>query len=105
MQTVHPLISVIDLRHLLIQLREQRPDICIRYRMLGEMWVSNFLSVVDITEKNLLLNDEVGHRLIVVNDLSAIMQFEIDKPFNGFQPYFHYEVQPLFNHSLVNAKR
>ena len=104
MQTVRSLISVVDLQRLLMQLQQHRPDICIRYRILGEMWVSHFMSVVNISEKVLLLNDEVNHRLITIHDLSNIMQFEIDKPFSGFQPYFHYEEQPLLQPAAVNGR-
>lgn len=101
MNAVRTLISVIELKNLLTQLHVSRPDICVRYRMLGEMWGVNFMSVFHITDTALLLNDEVNHRLVAINDLSNIMQFEIDKPFNGFQPYFHYEVQPLLNFAAL----
>lgn len=97
MNTVRSLISVAELKGLLTLLRETRPDICIRYRILGEMWVVNFVSVFHVTDRGLLLNDENNRRLIAINDLSNIMQFEIDKPFNGFQPYYHYEVQPMLD--------
>jgi hypothetical protein len=64
--------------------------------MLGEMWGTNFMSVFHVTDTGILLNDEINHRLIAINDLS-----NIDKPFNGFQPYFHYEVQPLLDFASV----
>jgi hypothetical protein len=98
LRPVTTLISVTDFRHLLLEIKNIRPDVCIRYRMLGEMWVINFLSVFYVTDKTVVLNDEVNRKMIAITDLSNIMQFEIDKPFNGFQPYFHYEVQPLLDH-------
>jgi hypothetical protein len=89
------LISVLELKRLLTDLKEKRPDVCIRYRLLGEMWVVNSMRVIHITENGALLNDE--HRNILVNltDLSSVMQFEIDAPFQGFQPHFHYHVKPM----------
>jgi len=51
--------------------------------------------MVRITEKGAVLFDE-AHGLVSVSDLNFIMQVEIDKPFQGFQPYYHYEVTPVF---------
>ena len=89
------LISVLELKRLLIDLKEKRPDICIRYRLLGEMWVMNSMRVIHVTENGALLNDEQNNRLINLVDLSSVMQFEIDAPFQGFQPHFHYNVKPM----------
>jgi hypothetical protein len=90
------LISVLELRRLLVDLREKRPDICVRYRLLGEMWMARAMRIVRVTEKGVILNEEAGNRLETVYDLASIMQFEIDAPFQGFQPHFHYEVKPVF---------
>lgn len=89
------LISVIELKRLLIELKDKRPDICIRYRLLGEMWGRTFMHVVHVTEKGALLNNHETNGMILLSDLTMIMQFELDAPFQGFQPYFHYNVQPL----------
>lgn len=90
------LISVLELRRLMVDLSEKRPDICIRFRLLGELWTVNFLKVVRLSDKGVVLFDDV-HGLVSVSDLNFIMQVEIDKPFQGFQPYYHYEVTPVFN--------
>jgi hypothetical protein len=86
------LISVLELKRLLIELRDKRVSTSIRVRLLGEMWAVNFLSIVHVTEKGAVLNDEVKDKTLWIPDLSMIMQFEIDTPFQGFQPYFHYDV-------------
>ena len=90
------LISVLELRRLMVDLSEKRPDICIRFRLLGELWNAQFMRVMRITEKGSLLYDATNS-LVSVSDLNFIMQFEIDRPFQGFQPYYHYEVIPVFN--------
>lgn len=90
------LISVLELRRLMVDLSEKRPDICIRFRLLGELWTVNFLKVVRVSDKGVVLFDD-AHGLVSVSDLNFIMQVEIDKPFQGFQPYYHYEVTPVFN--------
>ncbi len=95
LETNKNLISVLELKRLLTDMREKRPDICLRYRLLGEMWVVNYMRVVLVTEKGAMLNDERNNKLINLPDLSVIMQFEIDAPFQGFQPHFHYDVRPL----------
>jgi hypothetical protein len=88
------LISVLELRRLMIDLSENRPDICIRFRLLGELWNVHFMRVMRITEKGAVLFDETN-ALVSISDLNFVMQFEIDKPFQGFQPYYHYEVTPV----------
>ena len=90
------LISMLELKRLMVDLSEKRPDICIRFRLLGELWNMTFLRVMRVPDKGAVLLDE-SHGLVSVSDLNFIMQFEIDKPFQGFQPYYHYEVTPVFN--------
>ena len=89
------LISVFELKRLLHDLRERRPDISIRFRLLGEMWQRNFMSIAFINGKGVLLKDEHAAQLVAINDLSNVMQFELDGPFTCFQAHFHYEVKPM----------
>jgi hypothetical protein len=89
------LISVIELRRLLHDLKDRRPDICVRFRMLGEMWSRNFMSIAAITGKGVMLKDDQDSSLVVLNDLTNVMQFELDNSFTGFQAHFHYEVKPI----------
>lgn len=86
------MIAVIELRRLLFELKEHRPDICIRYRLIGKMWIENFLRVIRLTDNGVLFNDETSQNTIEIPNLSQIMQFELDRPFQTFQPYFHYDV-------------
>lgn len=78
----------------MVDLKEKRPDICLRFRLLGELWTVNFMQVMRVSEKGaLFFDDKLG--LLSVSDLNFIMQFEIEKPFQGFQPHYHYEVTPM----------
>jgi hypothetical protein len=95
MERAQTLISVADFKGLLTNLKDRRPDICIRFRSLGEMWSNNFLSVYAVTERGVLLCDELNRRIIAVYDLNNIMQFELDRSFQGFQPFYHYDVHPV----------
>ena len=85
-------VAVLELRQLLVELQEHRPDICIRYRLMGKMWAQNFLRIVHVTEQGVVLNDETSNKVITLPHLSHIIQFEIDKAFQSYHPYFHYEV-------------
>lgn len=88
------LVSVTELRQMLGDLTELRPDICIRFRLLGEMWMVDFRKVVKVTARGVILyDDHMG--LISVSDLSFVMQFELDRRFQRFQPFYHYEVTPM----------
>ena len=87
-------ISVLELKRLLIEIKAYRPDICVRYRLLGELWNPSFMKVLLVTERGILLSDEPSNRLISLADLSMVMQFEMDNRFRDFQPHFHYEVIP-----------
>ena len=87
-------VAVLELRRLLVELQEHRPDICLRYRLMGKMWVQNFSRIIQVTDRGVVLNDEVSNKVITLPDLSYIIQFEIDKAFQSYQPYYHYEVHP-----------
>lgn len=84
--------TVLELKRLLIDLRDKRPDICVRFRLLGEMWFQHFMRIIVIHEKGVILNNEVSNKFVRVRDLSLVMQFEIDRPFQNFRPYYHYRV-------------
>jgi hypothetical protein len=88
------LVSVLELKRLLIDIKEKRPDICFRYRLIGELWIQHFRQIVNVTDKGILLNDEVLNKLIALSDISSIMQFELDNRFQNYEPNFHYDVTP-----------
>jgi hypothetical protein len=87
-------ISTVELRRLLIDLKEKRPGVFVRFRLIGELWAQNFLSIAGITENGVLLKDERNNTFIVISNLTDIIQFEIDEPFHSFRPYNHYDVKP-----------
>jgi hypothetical protein len=88
------LITVPELCSLLHELIEKRPDIGIRFRMLGEMWLNHFMHAAFLAGKSGIFKHEQNGNLIAIQDLSNVMQFELDHSFNNFQAYFHYEVKP-----------
>jgi len=56
------------------------------------MWHPNFAKVVNALGNGIALQDEVTMKLVIIKDLSRIMQFELDSSFQSFQPHFHYGV-------------
>jgi hypothetical protein len=88
-------IATLELRRLLFELKDIRQDICIRFRMLGELWQNNFHHVVKLTDDGAVFREEGSNRLLFVKDLKSIIQFEIDKPFQNYKPHNHYNVDPL----------
>ncbi len=85
-------INAIQLKDLLHEISHLRPDICIRFRLIGEMWQANYFRIVKLTKSGLILNDEVANQLFVIPDLNMIMQLELDHAFQQYQPNFHYSI-------------
>jgi hypothetical protein len=94
-------VTVLELKRLLIELTDKRPDICVRFRLIGEMWFQHFTRIIVVTETGVIINDEVSARLIRVRDLSNVMQFEIDRGFQNFKPHYHYTVNMMDVSNLV----
>jgi hypothetical protein len=88
-------IATLELRRLLFELKDIRSDICIRFRLIGELWQNNFHHVAKLTDEGAVLMEERTNKLFFVKDLKNIIQFEIDKPFQNYKPHYHYNVDPL----------
>lgn len=91
------LISVNEFKKMLATISDCRAEIGLRYRLIGEMWEQNYMRILRFTDFGLLLNDSSKNRVVVIRDLSQIMQFEIDASFHHYQPYFHYNVNPALD--------
>jgi hypothetical protein len=85
-------ISLLELKRLLITIIDYKLPVCFRFRMLGEMWQPSFYRVLKVTEKGVVLNDELRNKTIVIPDLANIVQFELDGRLHTFEPNFHYDL-------------
>ena len=94
MEKTKTLISALELKRLLVEIAEKRPQVCLRYRLIGEMWQPNFMRVKDVTDKGVFLKDELQNKTVLIPDLKWIVQFELDGPIHSFAPNFHYQVLP-----------
>jgi hypothetical protein len=90
-------IQVLELRRLLYELKDQQPDICVRFRLLGEKWQASFMRVSELTEEGVVLFNENNNQAIAIKDLREIVQFEVDARYQNYQPHNHYNVQPAMN--------
>ena len=101
MTTSNNLVSVLELRRLLYTIVDNRLTACFRYRLLGEMWQPSFFRVVEVTENGVMLNEESTDSFKCLQDLSQIMQFEIDVAVHNFLPHNHYDLDfvknPIFS--------
>jgi hypothetical protein len=87
-------VSTLHFRKLLYDIRDHQPDVSIRLRHLGKMWMTNFSVLVKITDKGAIFADRSTGEFTYVTDLDNIVQFEIDSRCKEFHPHFHYELKP-----------
>lgn len=92
MDVVDKRISITELKRLIYELRDKQPYTGIRFRFLGEMWQQGFLQIFNVNESYTIWYDEVEKRLFRINDLSMIVQFEVDHNFQQYLAHFHYKV-------------
>jgi hypothetical protein len=85
-------INLLELRRLLYDIQSLRPDIGIRFRLMGEMWQSNYALVFKVTDSGVALRDPETRKLIIVSDLSHVMAFELETTFQQYDPHVHYGV-------------
>jgi hypothetical protein len=87
-------ISVVEFKRLLVDLKEKRPGVCVRFRLIGELWAESFMSIAGVTEKGVVLKNDNTSSFVAISNLLDVIQFEIDEPFQNYQPYNHYGVRP-----------
>jgi hypothetical protein len=58
------------------------------------MWQTNYVRVANLAENEVTLYDERTNGSILIPDLTYVMQFELDSPFQQYQPHFHYTIDP-----------
>lgn len=87
-------IAIIEFKKLLHNLRDLRPDLGIRVRLMGEMWQNRHSRVLQVTENGAALQDPQTRAIVIIRDLSHVMQFELEEPFQHYRPYHHYSVDP-----------
>ena len=85
---------VLELRRLLFELKDFRPDVGVRFKLIGQTWQTNFSKVIKLTETGAILLDEKVERPYLLPDLIIVMQFELNAPFQQYEPYKQYTISP-----------
>jgi hypothetical protein len=88
-------VSVTEFRRLLHDIKDRRPDVGVRVRLIGKMWIEFFYSVEAISNDEVLLHNIYKNMFLHIRSISDVIQFELECSFFGFQAYYHYEVIPL----------
>ena len=88
------IVPFLELKRLLHELKDLSPDIGFRYRLMGEMWQVNFLTILQFTDKGAVFVDEATKKLVIIPELSSVMQFELDHAFRQYEAHNHYNVEP-----------
>jgi hypothetical protein len=96
--TKNDIVPTLELRTLLYALKDSRPDICVRFRMIGEMWQTNYMRGAFFTENGAVFNDDLTQKFILVPDLNNVVQFELDTSFQQYQAHYHYSTDPSLIH-------
>jgi hypothetical protein len=84
-------ITGLELRLLLVELLDKQQDTSIRFRYVGELWQQSFMRIALVSESRVLIYNENKNQVVVI-DLYNVIQLEIDKSFQVYKPYFHYDV-------------
>lgn len=79
-------ISLLELKLLVRSIINKHARIRIKCLTEGGNWTSQFLSVMMVTEKGLVLNDDSNDKISSINFIDQIIQFVIDKPFDSYSP-------------------
>lgn len=85
-------IDIVELRRLLTDILDKRPDIAVRYRLIGQLWQNSFFPVRRLTDKEVIFLN-IGQQVFTKVLISDITQIEIDGSFQGYRPNFHYTVK------------
>src|SRR5687767_1852682 len=93
-------ISIPELKKLLFEIKRFRPDIQVRFRLLGQNWHTNFVQIgalsglSDDYETSALIsfNDTSANCSFFIRNIKELIQIELDTPFGVYKPYIHYTV-------------
>src|SRR3712207_2330467 len=86
-------VSILEVRRLLMELRDRAPHVHIRFRLIGEMWQNFFLQVITVTDTVAILMNP-GTKQVSFIEFNKIMQFELESRYQFYHPFNHYHVVP-----------
>jgi len=78
------IISRLELKLLMKSIIGHRAKIRIKYLTEEGTWSNCFLSVMMVTEKGIVFNDDANNEIKSLKFLDQITQLVIDQPFDGY---------------------
>ena len=90
--TAGEIISRLELKLLMKSIIGHRAKIRIKYLIEGGVWSNCFLSVMMVTEKGIVFNDDANNEIKSLKFLDQITQLVIDQPFDGYISHLAYIV-------------
>ena len=78
------IISRLELKLLMKSIIGHRAKIRIKFLIEGGAWSKCFLSVMMVTEKGIVFNDDSNNVIKSLKFLDQITQLVIDQPFDGY---------------------
>ena len=85
-------ISGLELKLLMKSIISRQAKIRIKYLLEGGVWSNCFMSVMMVTERGIILNDDSKNKIKSIKFLDQIKQLVIDQPFDGYNSNLSYVV-------------
>jgi hypothetical protein len=89
-------IDFLELKRLLTDILEKRPEISIRYRLIGHLWNNNFFAIKTLVDDDVIFVELSLQKNIRVR-IQDIIQIELDGSFQAYRPNFHYTISPAID--------
>jgi hypothetical protein len=84
-------ISTLEFKRIVFDIWEHAPATRIRVRVMGQLWMKNYVQIVHITGSNaMIVQDKDQMKHVSINDVA---EFEVEAKFQDFNPHNHYQVK------------
>src|SRR5207253_2509858 len=78
-------VTTNELHSLLFRINHFGNDVSFRFRLQGQMWMPDFMEVVNARHTETIFRNRSTGKLICVRDINEVMQFELDTAFEGYE--------------------
>jgi len=85
-------VSVQELKLLLSSILQRHANVRFRCVLEGEVWPADFMRILLVTEKGVILNEEKSNKTISIKFLNDIIQFELEKTYENYQAKSRYTI-------------
>lgn len=93
-------ITLTEFRRLLADLRDSTSYIHVQVNQEGKGWMPNFMSVIMITRRGAIFNDEATDEFVNVSDLTRVKEFMLNKPIHGKTTEVSFEMNDCIRISM-----